>query len=197
MSTSPTRPGSWPVIDGAFRALEWIIGLCLAIMVVLVFGNVVMRYVFNSGIAVSEELARLGFVWLIFLGAIVALRERSHIGIDMLVTRLPPIGKRACLLINTLLQLYVLWLFFDGSWQQTVIGMQSALPVTGLPEAVINGAGVVVSAAMGAILLVDFVRLLFGGMSDQELVQVAGEGDEVATIHRELAADQPPHQTRM
>ena len=45
---------------------------CLAGMVVLVFGNVVLRYGFNSGIVVSEEVSRWLLVWLTFLGAIVA-----------------------------------------------------------------------------------------------------------------------------
>ena len=51
-------------------------------MVVLVFGNVVLRYGFNSGITVSEELSRWLLVWLTFLGAIVAVREHAHLGVD-------------------------------------------------------------------------------------------------------------------
>lgn len=46
-------------------------------MVVMVFGNVVLRYAFNSGIAISEEVSRWLFVWITFLGAIVAVRERA------------------------------------------------------------------------------------------------------------------------
>ncbi len=49
-------------------------------MVVLVFGNVVLRYAFNSGITVSEELSRWLFVWLTFVGAVVALRDHAHLG---------------------------------------------------------------------------------------------------------------------
>ena len=90
-------------------------------MVVLVFGNVVLRYAFNSGITVSEELSRLLFVWLTFLGAIVALREHGHLGVDMLVKRLPPAGKKICLVVSQLLMLYVTWLFLQGSWEQTMI----------------------------------------------------------------------------
>ena len=41
---------------------------CLAVMVLLLFGNVALRYLFNSGINVSDELSRLAFVWMIFLG---------------------------------------------------------------------------------------------------------------------------------
>jgi TRAP-type transport system small permease protein len=62
-------------------------------MVVLVFGNVVLRYGFNLGITVSEEISRWLFVWLTFLGAIVAMREHGHLGVDTLVKRLPASGS--------------------------------------------------------------------------------------------------------
>ena len=84
------------IIDLYCRVLKFIIAVCLAVMVVLVFGNVVLRYVFNSGITVSEELSRWLMVWLTFLGAIVALREHAHLGVDTLVRALPPAGKRIC-----------------------------------------------------------------------------------------------------
>ena len=45
--------------------------LLLAAMVVMVFGNVVLRYLFDTGIDVSEELSRYFFVWLTFIGAVV------------------------------------------------------------------------------------------------------------------------------
>ncbi|NDY93911.1 TRAP transporter small permease, partial [Ideonella livida] len=51
---------------GAWLIEQLMVGL-LAVMVVLVFGNVVLRYAFNSGITVSEELSRWAFVWLTFL----------------------------------------------------------------------------------------------------------------------------------
>ena len=49
-------------IDRYCRLLEWVIVLLLALMVLLVFGNVVLRYAANSGITVSEELSRWLFV---------------------------------------------------------------------------------------------------------------------------------------
>ena len=64
------------------RLLEVVIVVSLALMAILVFGNVVLRYGFDSGLAVSDELARLLFVWVIFLGAILASREHAHIGLD-------------------------------------------------------------------------------------------------------------------
>ena len=67
------------------RVLDSLIAGALAVMVVLVFGNVLLRYIFNSGITVSEELSRWLFVWMTFLGAVSALKDHGHLGTDMLV----------------------------------------------------------------------------------------------------------------
>ena len=83
------------IVDGYFTVLKVAIVACLALMVVLVFGNVVLRYGFNSGITISEELSRLLFVWLTFMGAVVAFREHGHLGVDMVVSRAPATGKAA------------------------------------------------------------------------------------------------------
>src|SRR5687768_3084826 len=105
------------LIEGYFWLLKALIALFLAIMVVLVFGNVVLRYAFNSGITVSEEVSRWLFVWLTFLGAIVAMREHAHLGVDSLVKRLPTWGKKGCFVASQLLMLYATWLLLAGSWQ--------------------------------------------------------------------------------
>jgi TRAP-type transport system small permease protein len=76
--------------------LKILIAACLAFVVVLVFGNVVLRYVFNQGNTLSEELSRWLFVDLTFLGAIVVVREHGLVGVDTLVNRLPPAGKKVC-----------------------------------------------------------------------------------------------------
>ena len=70
-------------IDALCRLFETLLVILLALMVILVFGNVVLRYALNSGIAVSEEVSRWLFVWMVFLGAVVALKEHGHLGTDM------------------------------------------------------------------------------------------------------------------
>lgn len=70
------------IIEFCFLVLKAAIALLLAGMVVLVFGNVVLRYALNTGITYSEELSRTFFVWLTFLGAVVAMREHAHLGVD-------------------------------------------------------------------------------------------------------------------
>ena len=141
-------------------------------MVVLVFGNVVLRYGFNLGITVSEELSRWLFVWMIFLGAIIAMREHGHLGVDSLVIRLPPWGKKACLVVSQLLMLYATWLLLDGSWQQTVINLDVQAPVSGLSMGIVYFAGVVFSIGAVLILLYDLYRVLTGQVRDEDLVMV-------------------------
>ena len=53
-------------IDRLCRLFAVLMVACLAGMVVMVFGNVVLRYGFNSGITASEELSRWLFVWMTF-----------------------------------------------------------------------------------------------------------------------------------
>ena len=160
------------LIDGYCRLLEWTIALVLALMVVLVFGNVVLRYAFNSGITVSEEISRWLFVWLTFLGAIVALKEHGHLGSDMLVSRLPVLGKKICLILGHLLMLYITWLLFSGSLAQARINWDVEAPVTGASVAIFYGAGVVFAVSAGVLLLRDTWRALTGQLSEAELVMV-------------------------
>ena len=72
-----------------FRLAEALLVLLLTLMVVMVFGNVVLRYGFNTGLDFSEELSRFFFIWITFLGAIIAMRENAHLGLDTLVRLLP------------------------------------------------------------------------------------------------------------
>jgi len=102
------------LINHYCRFLTFLCVISLAVMVVLVFGNVVMRYGFNSGLTLSEELSRWLFVWMTFIGAIVALEERTHLGTDMLVAKLSMTGKKICLGLTHLLMLFVCWLLVQG-----------------------------------------------------------------------------------
>lgn len=173
------------------RAIDLLIAAALAVMVVLVFGNVVLRYALNSGIAVSEELSRWLFVWLCFLGAVVALKDGAHLGTDMLVSRLSATGKKVCLVIGQLLMLYLTWLFLDGSWQQMRLNLDMEAPVTGTPVAVFYASGVVFSVLAGLLLVLQLVRVLTGRISESELVMVreSEEQAELEALQAELARD--------
>lgn len=163
------------IIDGYCRLLDALIAAALACMVVLVFGNVVLRYGFNSGITVSEEVSRWLFLWMTFLGAVVALKEHAHLGSDTLVSRLPRLGKRICLIAGQFLMLYITWLVFKGSLDQTRINWDASAPVTGLPLAIVYASGVVFAVSAAVLLVRESWRALLGRVRDEELVMVKEE----------------------
>lgn len=165
-------------IDLFCRAIELAIAACLAVMVVMVFGNVVLRYGFNSGIIVSEEVSRWLFLWVTFLGAIVALKEHAHLGSDFLIARLPPRGKKACLIAGHLLMLYATWLVFSGALAQTRINWTVEAPVTGASMAFVYGTGVVFAVLAAVLLVRDLWRLATGGIPDEELIMTRGSEEE-------------------
>lgn len=177
---NPTKP---TVVDRLSKVLEALIALCLALMVIMVFGNVVLRYAFNSGIAASEEVSRWLFVWLTFLGAIVALKEHGHLGSDMLVSRLPVWGKKLCLVVGQLLMLYITWLLFEGSLAQVKINWDVQAPVTGASMAVVYSAGLVFSVAAMGLLLREMWRAVSGQLAESELVMVI-ESEEAAELQK-------------
>lgn len=179
------------LINGYCKLLDALVALALAIMVVLVFGNVVLRYAFNTGITVSEEVSRWLFVWLVFLGAIVALKEHAHLGSDMLVSRLPVIGKKICLVVGQLLMLYVTWLLFSGSLAQVRINWEVEAPVTGASVGIFYLAGVVFAVSAGVLLLRELWRTLSGQLRDEELVMVkeSEEAAEFEELQAQLARE--------
>jgi TRAP-type C4-dicarboxylate transport system permease small subunit len=176
------------LLDRFCRVLDALMVLLLAVMVLLVFGNVVLRYAFDSGITVSEEMSRWLFVWMTFLGAVVAIKEHAHLGTDMLVARLPLAGKKACLVVGHLLMLYVCWLLFDGSLQQTRINWDVEAPVTGASMALFYGAGVFFAVFAGLLLLRETWRALTGRLSEAELVMVQ-ESEDLAHLQAQRDGD--------
>jgi TRAP-type C4-dicarboxylate transport system permease small subunit len=166
------------LLDLYCRVLKAAAALCLAVMVVLVFGNVVLRYAFNSGIAISEELSRWLLVWLTFLGAIVALREHAHLGVDALVRALPPRGRLACFVASYALMLYADALLTLGSWKQAVITFADTAPASGISVGLFfYSSGLVFGISAAVILLYDLVRVLSGSATADDLIAVR-ESDE-------------------
>lgn len=180
------------LLRGYTRVLDVLGGLFLAVMVVLVFGNVVLRYVFNSGLTMSEEVSRWLFVWLTFMGAVVALREHGHLGTDALVSRLPRAGKKVCLVLAQVAMLYVSWLLLKGSWIQAEINWDTEAPVTGASVAIFYASGVLLGVSSIAILLRDLLRTLFTHTTDAQLVMVQ-ESEEVAALEQRNLGDVAPH----
>ena len=164
-------------IDAFFRLLEFLVVVCMAAMVVMVFGNVVLRYGFNSGITVSDEMSRYCFIWLTYIGAMVAMRDGAHLGVDTLIRRLPRMGRKFCFALNQLLMLFCNVLFFMGTWQMHELQSTNISPVVGISMIWVYGIGYIVSVVMGVMNLHRLWQLFTNQLSDEQLVQVMESED--------------------
>jgi TRAP-type C4-dicarboxylate transport system permease small subunit len=163
--------------DLFFRFLELLVVAAMVAMVIMVFGNVILRYGFNSGITISEEMSRYCFIWLTYIGAMIAMREGGHLGVDTLVKHLPVLGKKVCLFLSESLMLLCNVLFVIGTWKMHELQVTNVSPVVGISMIWIYGVGYVVGVVMGLFNLSVLYRLLTGQLSEDELVQVVESED--------------------
>lgn len=169
------------IVNLYFKLLEVLLVLCLGAMVVMVLGNVILRYGFNSGITVSEELSRFGFVWLTFVGAVVGLREGAHLGVDTMVRKLPMVGRRVCFVASEALMLLCCVLFFVGTWRQHDINAGTLSPVAEISMEWVFGVAYLCAGSMALIIVARLVRFATGQLSDDDLIAVA-DSEEQALV---------------
>ena len=175
-------------IDGLFKLFEVMIVVCLAAMVAMVFGNAALRklsdyglILFGGGIDVSEELSRIFFVWLTFIGAVVVARENSHLGVDTLVARFGTRGRTISMVISDVLVVVCCAVFFWGTWRQAPLHVGNVAPITGMSMIWVYGLGFFASIGMGLLSLARIARALTGRLDPAELRQFAGEYDHDIT----------------
>jgi C4-dicarboxylate transporter DctQ subunit len=98
------------------RLEEGLLAFILAVMTILTFVQVVLRYGFNTGFLWALEADFYLFGWLVLLGLSYGVRTRAHIGIDAAVTLLPPRARRVVGIVVVALALLYAGLMFYGSW---------------------------------------------------------------------------------
>ncbi len=174
-------------VDGYFNLLKVIIVLCMAAMLVLVFGNVFLRYAFNTGITVSEEVSRWFFVWMVFLGALVTMREHGHLGVDTVVKRLPIPAQKVCFLLVQCIMLFASYLILTGGYEQTMLNVGVHAAASGLPKTIFYGVGIVFGATAIPIILYDIFALLSGRLTNDQLIGVVDESLDDEELEKELA----------
>ena len=144
----------------AQRAARIAMAACLGVMAVAVFVNVVLRYGFGNGIAASEELSRLLFVWMVFIGATAAYPAGDHMAFTSLLglLRRRPRALAAMTALIRLLVVLACGLLAWGAWQQVVVGMDSHSVVLGYPALLLPLPVLLSAVAIGVMALVELVR---------------------------------------
>ena len=155
-----THPPGNPVESLFQRAANTLLAVCLGVMALSVFVNVVLRYGFGSGVAASEELSRLLFVWMVFIGATAAYPMGEHMAFTSLIGLLrqrPAAMATASALIRLLVVLGCVLVGW-GAWQQVVVGMDSTSVVLHYPVALLPLPALLCAIAIGAMALVEVIQ---------------------------------------
>lgn len=184
------------IADAFTRALEIMMVLCLIVMLVMVFGNVILRLFFNTGIDLSEEIPRFAFVWMTFLGAIVGMRKRAHLGVDILVLALPVLGRKVCWALSQAVMLLCCMYIVYGTWLQHDIIKGNASPVAQISMLWVFGVSYLTGTGIAIICASNLIRLLLGKVSDDELIDVHEEGmSDAIEAEKELTLQTKMHGT--
>ncbi len=138
--------------------LEAFIGIALYLMVAFVFINAVLRYLFHSGWALSEELSRWLFVWVTFLGAIAAYADDGHIGVDLVISLLKGPVKFFYSLLGQLLALGALCFASAGAWKYFLRTVAVPAPASRLPQGILTVSLLIAMAVMTILCLQKIVK---------------------------------------
>ena len=156
------------------RIAEGAMALCLATMAAAVFLNVLLRYGFGNGIAAIEELSRLLFVWMVFIGATAAYPLGDHMAFTALLRPLQHRSPRALSHLTRVVHLLVVaacGMVAWGAWQQVNVGMRSTSVVLGYPMALLPMPALLCASAIGGMALLNALHnkpIDFGHASDIE-----------------------------
>ncbi len=114
---------------------ELILVWSLICTVVIVFVQVIFRYIFNDSLSWSEELTRYIFIWQIWLGASYGLTKDKHIKVEVLYNFFPPLGKKIISIFANLcfLGFCIFLLVNGGELVQTLYVQNSVSPALRLP----------------------------------------------------------------
>ncbi len=95
---------------------EAIISLLLVGITLLVFFEVILRFVFNTGLTWGQEATLYLSAWFVLFGVSYGLKVGAHIGVDAFVKLFSPLGQRLISTLAILLSLVYCGLFIQGAW---------------------------------------------------------------------------------
>ncbi len=118
------------VID---KTLSYVVAFLLLAMSAVVFGNVFSRYLLDASLGWYEEVSRFLLIWIVFLGAVIALIRGDHLGIDVLLLVLPARARRMVVVLTDMLVLVALAIMFQGAWEMAIDSLRSGWVASSVP----------------------------------------------------------------
>ncbi len=165
------------------RALEFLMVLMMIGMLILVGMNVFLRIGFNTGIDFAEEVPRFMFIWLTFCGAVVALKQNTHINVSMFVNMVGKPVQKVFYAITQLLIIVCGYYITEGTLMLHTVITENASPVLQISTLWVFGVTYITGPALFIIACVNLIRLFMGRVTDQELSEKHADDPEELAAH--------------
>ena len=146
------------------RTCKHIIVYLLAIITIVLFIQVVARFAFNTGTSWTDELARFSMIWLVFLGAAIATRDRSLINIDLLESLFPN-WKRGLNIFQSLTSIVFFILLLVVGWETMGLVAAQRSPNMGISMSIVYAS---IPVAMIIATYQGIIQVFYSGNSGGE-----------------------------
>lgn len=161
-------------VGAAYNKIEEVVlAVMLSGSLIILFINVILRYCFNSSIYGADELARVLFVWMSWLGISIGERRSEHIRIDMLVQRLHGTPRKTIELLANLITLGILLVLVIHGMENVATYARKGVmtPMWKIPQALVYFSVPYSCAVMG-------IRLIFNSIALFKKTEEEGECTE-------------------
>lgn len=115
-----------------YKTLYYFMVFLMLTMVTVIFIQVIARYIVHNSLTWSEEIGRYTFVWITFFGTALAVKERSHVALDILIKKLPTLLKKIITVVGYLLMISFSCVLAYAGWKMVMLGknqISSALQI--------------------------------------------------------------------
>lgn len=173
--TGPSAQAAGPVpwlvraVDSAIATLsKTILTVMTVVLFLAIFINVVLRYIFASGIPGAYELPAILFPWLVICGAVIAAQRGQHIAVDLVLRGGPPALRITIRIAINLAIVALAVVVVQAGWVMMTNSWSSRLAETGLSEGWGFMSLVYGYAAIGLTALTGIYRTIFGPVEPME-----------------------------
>lgn len=166
-------------MDKLFKGIDYLTGILTGLMVLFVFLNVVLRTCFNSGLTWSEELSRYLFVFVTYVGAISAMRVNGHLGVDTLISRVPPQLQMLMYVVSQLLIAVLMCILVHGSGKMVLQNTESRTAALGISYALLYSVGILTGVSIAAMAIANIVYAVTHPSEIGKIVTMVTDEDEI------------------
>lgn len=125
------------VESAIYTGFEWICRAILVGITLLIALQVLLRAVFSYSIPWSEEVALIGFIYITFFTMAIAVRHDQHLRVELFVSKLPRVGKKAVDTLDNLIMLAISIMMLVTGMKLVQYGFSSIMPSTRWPTSII------------------------------------------------------------